>query len=376
MNVSAFIETARSQTKTNPSTLSAPSAPLLSLVEDKMAALCASTEVVGRIAAEHLDNGGKRIRARLALETCKALSVDDNSAICWAAAVELLHNATLVHDDVQDGDLYRRGRRTAWALHGVPQAINAGDLMLMLPALAIDEIGDDVGGVARAARHDLSQALFRRAVATVRGQGADLRLRAVVDECVNDGDLVAAYVSCIEGKTGELFALPVEGALLMAGHKRDEAVRLARPFFHLGVLFQLQDDVIDLFGDKGRDARGSDIREGKVSALVVEHLRLHPEDRAFLLDALDRPREATDQALVDDVIDRFDVGGAKDAVLDRIATLCTLAHHEAVPALRPLVLELIARVLAPIQHCFEHPNRSDRGADRSIRNDLTGDRHV
>jgi len=321
---------------------------LLTQVEAKMVALCGDDEIVGRIASEQLGNGGKRIRARVALEAADALGVEANDAIAWAAAVELLHNATLVHDDVQDGDLFRRGRRTAWASHGVPQAINAGDLMLILPAAAIDEMS------ARAEiRLSLTTALFRRAAATVRGQGADLRLRTAVDEC---DDVVSAYLSCIEGKTGELFALPIEGALLLAGYSRVDAIRLCVPFFRLGVLFQMQDDVLDLFGDKGRDARGGDIREGKISALVVEHLRLRPGDRDFLLSVLDTPRGDTSQAQVDEVIQRFDHSGAKDAVLARIENLCTLAHHEALPALRPLVLELVTRVLAPIQHCFGPPS--------------------
>lgn len=323
---------------------SSNSSDLLRDVEARMTALCGSDELVGRIAGEQLANGGKRIRARVALEAADALGVDARDAVGWATAVELLHNATLVHDDVQDGDIFRRGRHTAWALHGVPQAINAGDLLLVLPAAAIDEVRADAG-----VRLGLTMALFRRAAATVRGQGADLRLRAAVDE---SDDVVAAYLNCIEGKTGELFALPVEGALLLSGRTRADAVHFSLPFFRLGVLFQMQDDVLDLFGDKGRDARGSDIREGKISALVVEHLRLHPGDSDFVLGILDTPRETTTQAQVDDLIRRFDEEGAKDAVLARIESLCTLAHHEALPALRPLVLELVGRVLAPIQHCF------------------------
>jgi geranylgeranyl pyrophosphate synthase len=339
--------------------VAAPDATALALarVEQRMQALCGTDEIVGQISTEQLAAGGKRIRARLALAAAAAYDVDEDAAVALAAAVELLHNATLVHDDVQDGDVTRRGVPTAWARHGVPQAINAGDLMLMLPTVALGELDDDV--VSPRAQRDLMRALHTRAVATVRGQGADLRLRAVVDEAA---DVVAAYMQCIEGKTGELFALPVEGACLLAGATPAEARRRAQPFFHLGVLFQLQDDVLDLYGDKGREAPGSDVGEGKVSALVVEHLRLRPSDRAWLLSVLDRPREETTRADVDAAIDAFVKSGAKAAVLARIATLCTLAHHEADAELAPLVLELIGRVLRPIQHCFVDDGSDDNAA--------------
>lgn len=328
-------------------------------VEVVMRQVSGNDELVGRIACEHLDVGGKRVRARLALAACQALGVTTTEAIHWAAAVELLHNATLVHDDVQDGDVARRGKPTAWATHGVPQAINAGDLLLMAPVLAIDRLP------ASTTTAMLMATLCQRAVATVRGQGADLSLRQQIDTM----EPVAAYLRCVEGKTGELMALPVEGAALLAGSSREEARRLAEPFYHLGVLFQLQDDVLDLYGDKGRDQRGADIREGKISALVVEHLRLCPDERERTLAILDTPREQTADADVDFLIARFRDSGALDAVLARITTLATLATHEAEAQLAPLVTELVGVVLAPIARCFPTGASSDASGDA---NDDTG----
>ena len=323
----------------------------------QMHALCAATsggpveEIVGRIAQEHLGSGGKQVRARLALSAADALGVEARAAIPWAAAVELLHNATLVHDDLQDGDVLRRGMPTTWAKHGAAQAINCGDLLLLLPVMAIDAIDVDDG-----VRFRLSRSLHQRAVATVRGQGADLALRQTLEASTNPVD---AYQRCIEGKTGELFALPVEGASLLAGMSAEEARAVAEPFFALGLLFQLQDDVLDLFGDKGREARGSDIKEGKISALVVEHLRLHPTERSWLLAILDASREHTSNEDVQDVIRRFESGGALDAVLRRIALLATRAHNSPAlrkhPALRALVLDVIGLVLSPIHDCFLRP---------------------
>ena len=76
--------------------------------------------------------------ARLALSALSAVGKARSDGIYWASAVEILHNTTLIHDDIQDGDLCRRGKPTSWVLHGIPQAINAGDLGLMLPFLMIN----------------------------------------------------------------------------------------------------------------------------------------------------------------------------------------------------------------------------------------------
>jgi geranylgeranyl diphosphate synthase, type I len=314
-------------------------------------------ELLGAMCAEHLDAGGKRVRARLALAAAEALGVGRPDAAPWAAAVEALHNATLIHDDVQDGDRWRRGRPTTWARHGVPQAINAGDLMLMLP------IGRLVARcpASEATRWRLAQALAVRAEAVVRGQAADLALRPRLARAASEGgpDAVAAYLRAIEGKTGALFALPVEGAALLAGRSSEDAQQLAEPFCALGMLFQIQDDVLDLYGEKGREAPGSDIREGKVSALVCEHVRLCPDDRGWLFAILEKPREETTDGDVHSVIARFALGdGARPSALE-----CTLRRIEALalaaqtapslarePALRALVVEVAGHVLRPIHH--------------------------
>ena len=89
----------------------------------------------------------------------------------WAAACELVHNATLIHDDIQDGDRVRRDQPTTWVRHGVGQAINAGDLLLMLPFTLLSEI--DAFPVAK---WRLSEALARAAEQTVRGQSSEMDL--------------------------------------------------------------------------------------------------------------------------------------------------------------------------------------------------------
>lgn len=293
---------------------------------------------------EHLATGGKRLRARLALAAAEALGCPRDGVVPWAAACELLHNGTLVHDDLQDGDRTRRGHPTVWARHGIPQALNAGDLLFMLPFLALERLA-----APDATRWQLSRALAVHAATVICGQAAELALTTARDVRWE------SYLAAVEGKTSALFELPVEGAVLIAGRDPATARRLGGAFRPLGVLFQLQDDVLDLYGDKGREeGPGSDLREGKVSALVSQHLGFHPDDAPWLLDLLAAPRELTPEAGVQRAMERFRTGGALEAVLRQIESEAEATLGDATlrtePELWRLAQELVEVTLAPIAH--------------------------
>lgn len=315
--------------------------PGLESVERKMGALAAPFEVgdrVGAMAVEQLGGGGKRLRARLALAAARTLRASWAHAVPWAAAVELLHNAALVHDDVQDGDRMRRGRPALWVRHGVAQALNAGNFMLMLPYRALAEIPGEYAG-------SLCQALAEHAIATVRGQVAELDLLPL--ERLD----WTSYVGAAAGKTGAMFALPIVGAAILAGKSPEEAAELGAPFTELGVLFQIYDDVLDLYGDKGREAPGCDLYEGKISALVVEHLVRRPVDRAWLLELLRAPRETTNAGSVARAIDAFRASGAitgaishMDFIARRVTESRALAGE---PGLLAIAAELVERCRLP-----------------------------
>ena len=120
---------------------------------------------------------------------------------------------------------------------------------------------------------------------------------------------------------------------------------MADEFVTVGVLFQLQDDTRDLFAEKGRGECGSDLREGKVSALVVAHLALHPKDKEWLHDLLSNPRNETSNQDISDAIERFRTQGALDAVHHRIQTLSEDVRHSKVlaqsPALAAIAHDLV-----------------------------------
>lgn len=298
------------------------------------------TPILGAIAVDALAVPGKRLRARLALESCAALASHDIDARPWAAAVEMVHNASLVHDDLQDGDRIRRGRPSTWAVYGAAQAINAGDLMLTVPYRLIGRC--EVPGEVR---WHLVDALARAVEEMTRGQADEPSLRTRTSH--------DAWLACARMKTGALLAVPVEGAALLAGRSPSEAESLARAFARAGELFQMVDDVIDAFGDKGRDRRGCDLDEGKVSSLVVAHLARHPKDAPWLLRVLDAPRGQTSQRDIEDAIACFDERGALDDVLANIAALADEVRSApllaAEPGLASIASALIERVLAPLE---------------------------
>ena len=257
---------------------------------------------ISEMAKEHLGAGGKRFRALMALQTASILRVPAQAAVYWAAAVELIHNATLVHDDIQDGDEVRRGQPTVWKRHGVAQAINVGDLLLMVPYQILS--GADVP-----AEHlrRLLTCFSHRTVETVRGQSLEMTLR---DHLNFDRD---TYIQALRGKTGQLLALAVEGPLVLSDMDALRAGAIASGFESLGIAFQIYDDIRDLYADKGRGQIGNDLREGKVSALTVAHLASCPDDREALTHLLRKPFVDVRRDEVSFWAKRFEASGARAA---------------------------------------------------------------
>jgi len=284
--------------------------------------------VLRTAALEHLADPGKQLRARLAFETGAALGAARAALVPWAAACELLHNASLVHDDLQDRDAVRRGRPTVWVRHGDAAAVNVGDLLMMLPHLALRELRCDPAVCWR-----LCVLLVTRAVGTVNGQSADLE-RPDRGAAGWDG-----YEAVARGKTGHFFALPVAGAAIAAGRDEDEADAVGDAFADVGVAFQMANDLADLSGRTPR-RRGSDVRRGALTALVVEHLRREPGDLGRWPDA----------AEVDAVAARFRASGAAAGVLGRMEEVRQrFLGHPGVsrhPALQRSGDALLRRILA------------------------------
>ena len=237
----------------------------LQRVEQLMRQLaCAGDSRTGRIAAAHLV-GGSRVRARLALHAALTLDCADSAAIAIAAACELMHNASLVHDDLQDRDALRRGRATVWCEHGDATAICIGDLLLSSGYAALADCG------AQASR--LIVHTHQRIAATVRGQCSDLNLKARPDVPL------ATYEAVAAGKSGPLLSLPIELALLMANGDA-HLQRAANAAWFFAVAYQMTDDLADVERDALNEelnvvavlaAAGVDAPVQAASRLALEH---------------------------------------------------------------------------------------------------------
>lgn len=218
---------------------------------------------------------GKRIRPALVLLCADATGCDWRPAVPAAAAVELLHNFSLVHDDVQDDSPLRHGRPTVWRIWGVANAINVGDALF---ALSLHVLQDLRGvGVAPDIVTTANRLFTGTALKLTRGQHLDMRFETVTDVSVE------AYLEMIAGKTAALLGVCGQlGALIAAG----DAVR-AEHFgeyaLNIGMAFQIRDDILGIWGDEaitGKSA-SSDIVAHKKSLPVLHGLPLNDELRAL-----------------------------------------------------------------------------------------------
>ena len=190
---------------------------------------------------------GKRIRPMLVLLSCEACGGDPMQAIPAAAAVELLHNFSLIHDDIEDRDELRRGRPTLWKQWGEAQAINAGDAMFAQAHLALHrcvERGVRAEHVLHALRVFDAMCLHLTA-----GQHLDLSFEARNDVTAQE------YMRMIEGKTAELTKVCCEIGAIIAGGNSETVTSLGEFGLSIGLAFQLQDDVLGIWGDPAQTGK-------------------------------------------------------------------------------------------------------------------------
>ena len=251
-----------------PAAAPAEAGALLVQVEDRMRDLVAyhPGSAAQEAALSHLQAGGGRFRARLAIDAGLALRLEPRRILAIAAAVELVHNASLIHDDLQDRDPQRRQAAAVWAEFGDAVAVCAGDLMLSAAYAALADTG--------AAAPRLISRLHRRVSALIHGQDADLASGRDVSD-------LEAYEAIATGKSGALLVLPLEFALELAEATGALAVAAAcGRSFALG--YQMFDDLRDVEGDRAKaalnavlvlEARGLSAPELEVARLAARHFR-------------------------------------------------------------------------------------------------------
>lgn len=303
----------------------------LPLVEQLLADAARTPGHLGQAAAYVLARPGKRVRARLCLDLAASLELPPEHGITLAAAVELLHNASLVLDDVQDNDEMRRGQASAWRAFGRGQAINLG-LFFTGQSFAL------------AARLPQTSPLF---AATLReataGQALEIDLRQTTPS-------LPVYEKMAEAKTGALFALAAQSAAVLAGLPAGLAASTGQAFARLGAAYQVQDDLADAFGLKGRTRPGLDLREGKANTIVLFHLALRPSDDPALPAFLRDKTARHDDEQLGAWLGQLFASGAVTAAQEHLHRLCNeiTATSAALPAsFAPHLAALAAGIREP-----------------------------
>jgi geranylgeranyl diphosphate synthase type I len=222
-------------------------------------------------------SGGKRIRPLLGLLAYASIAGDHHPALPGAAAVELGHNFSLVHDDIEDGDRERRHRPTLWVLHGVPQAINAGDTLFTLSRIALHRLTELGFSDAKVLR--LMRLYDETCLALCEGQYLDI-WASEHEEAMS----VDLYFDMIGRKTAALIAAAIEAGALLATDNEEVVGRYRAFGWALGIAFQLNDDLLGIWGDVAATGKEPTdlLRRKKTLPVIYAFEHADPEEREAL----------------------------------------------------------------------------------------------
>jgi geranylgeranyl diphosphate synthase type I len=275
-------------------------------------------------------SGGKRIRPLLGLLAYASIAGDHRRALPGAAAVELGHNFSLVHDDIEDGDTARRHRPTLWSLHGIPQAINTGDTLFSLSRIALHRL-TDLGFPDRTVLR-LMRLYDETCLALCEGQYIDIAT-SESDEVMS----VEAYFDMIGRKTAALIAASIEAGALLATEDETVIARYRGFGWALGLAFQLNDDLLGIWGAERTTGKApSDVAHKKKTLPViyaVENAGVVDRTRLLELYAMDHPSPAELSEIVE-ILDRV---GAREYTRDQAVRYRdeALAELDAAGVVRP-----------------------------------------
>lgn len=250
--------------------------PLFDLVAEDIEAInriildkaVSDVEMIPELAHHLIDSGGKRLRPMIALAAAKLCAYQGSGHIRTAAAVEFMHTATLLHDDVVDESGTRRGKKTARMIWGNQASVLVGDFLLGQAFKMFVDVGSM--SVLR---------IMSNAAATI-AEGEVMQLAAAKNTSTTEDD----YLAIINAKTAALFSSAAEAGAALAQRPAEEQSALRSYGKNLGLAFQLVDDALDYSGDSQRLGKsvGDDFREGKITLpLILSFRRGSTEERQF-----------------------------------------------------------------------------------------------
>ena len=248
---------------------------------------------------EILDRGGKRWRPALFLLICEALGKNSEDCLDFAIIPEVIHNGTLIVDDLEDSSELRRGKPCTYRIFGVDIAVNAGNAMYYLPLLPLME---KKAQLPAETLRDIYEVYVQEMINLSLGQAMDITWHKGTANADNLDE--ADYLQMCAYKTGTLARMAAKISAVLAGANKELVKKLGRFAESIGVAFQMQDDVLDLTGKefaKKKGGVGQDITEGKRTLMVIHTLKnASIADRKRLVQILNM--HTSDQALRDEAI--------------------------------------------------------------------------
>jgi geranylgeranyl pyrophosphate synthase len=258
-----------------------------------------------------LDRGGKRWRPALFLLICEALGKKLDSCLDFAIIPEVVHNGTLVIDDIEDSSEVRRGKPCTYKMFGVDIAVNAGNAMYYLPLVPLMEQKSSLPAKQLA---DVYEIYVQEMINLSIGQAMDIAWHRGLANADNIAE--EDYLQMCAYKTGTLARMSAKIAAVLSGADEKLVKKLGTFAESIGVAFQMQDDILDLTGEefaKKKGGLGQDITEGKRTLMVIRTLKTaSPADRQRLIEILNM--HTSEQALRDEAIGIITKNGAVEYV--------------------------------------------------------------
>lgn len=289
-------------------------------------ATAAPAPYLDALVADYPARGGKMMRPALCIATARACGGTLGDALPAAAAIELFHNALLIHDDIEDGSEVRRGSPALHVAHGIPLALNAGDALLLLalePLLDMSAHNPGAGPAILAATRTMARE-------TVEGQALELGWRAA-----NRTDLTPSdYLKMVLKKTAWLSMIwPIQLGVAVAARGLGARVHpdgIVRFGFFLGAAFQIQDDLLNLIADPAYGKEwGGDLYEAKRTLLLIHLLgNAGSADRRSLDRFLALDRTARTAAMATEIGDMMEYYGSVTYARSVALALAGAAAHE------------------------------------------------
>ena len=241
-------------------------------------------DVLYKASAHLIVNGGKRLRPYLVMKSCQMLGGSTKDALSAAAAIEMVHNFTLVHDDIMDNDEMRHGVPTVHTRFGMPLAILAGDVLFSkaFEMVSVDKVHSPKVSSGLVSR------LAKACVDVCEGQVLDIKMA--------EGKKIptkSEYIAMIEKKTSALFEVSCAMGAICANSTPADVANLASFGRNLGVSFQITDDFIGVLGDPKVTKKpvGNDLREGKKSLPILLAIqKADPKSKRLILKVFGNPR--------------------------------------------------------------------------------------